>query len=195
MTFPWSASLLIAGLVVTQEVPYERSDGSWLDAPTEWRFSNAELLRGQPEGPNSTCDPTTRASRSAAERLLTEAGWKLRLDTEVNRTAERSIEIVQAFRQFDGMCRSLQAQAFVFVNNGLIGVLSPKLMNARKDGDLADVVVSGSGEIRAKFFRYGQADALCCPSRESLAVYSVMLEGDTNILRLLRVDTRPRTVP
>ena len=126
----WIACMLTAGLLVSQQTPYERSDGSWLDAPMGWNQSPIELLRGQPEGPNPKCDPTVRAPQSAAERLLTAAGWKLTI-SEVKRSGGHSIEIVQAFRQFDGMCRDLQAQAFVFVNDRLVGTLSPRLMNAR----------------------------------------------------------------
>ena len=189
----WIACMLTAGLLVSQQTPYERSDGSWLDAPMEWNLSPTELLRGQPEGPNPKCDPTVRAPQSAAERLLTVAGWKLRTISEVKRSGGHSIEIVQAFRQFDGMCRDLQAQAFVFVNDRLVGTLSPRLMNGRADGQLAKAVISESGEITATFLRYNPTDALCCPSRESLAFYSTVPEAGTHVVKLLPVETRQRS--
>ena len=187
--------ILTVGVLAGQVPTYESPDGSWLDAPIEWNSSVPSLLRWGGGDPDPQCDPTTRAPRTAAERLLGEAGWKFETVREVNRSSRDGIEIVQVFGRFGGQCRPFQAQAFVFFNDRLIGTLSPRMMDARSDGYLVEANVSESGQITATFLRYGRQDAMCCPSRESVVVYSVVPAGDSHILRLVRVDTRSRPAP
>jgi hypothetical protein len=190
------ALVIAAALLATQQPPLDRYDGSWLDAPVaDWKAST-DFARGQREGSNPKCDPETRSPRTEAERLLANAGWMFKPRVSASsRNPRRTIEIVRGFRQFDGECRPLQEQAFVFVNDRLIGTLSPNLMHYRSDGGLADAEVDISGEIRARFFRYSPGDSLCCPSRESLAVYSVTSQGNTYVLKLVRVETKSLSVP
>jgi len=190
----WALSLTVAFLL-GQAIPEERPDGSWLDRPTEWVMQTPGILQVQRAESGSKCDPTSRGPVTAAERVLREAGWMLNRASNLTRSDGRSIEIVHAFLQFDGQCRELQAQAFVFVDGRLIGTLSPRRMNAREDGSLADVSLSESGEITARFFRYSQSDASCCPSRQSVAVYSLIPKADTYGLKLVRVETRSRPQP
>ena len=73
---------------------------------------------------------------------MIEAGWKLQIFREINRSARRGIEVVQVFGMFGGQCRPFQVQAFVFLNDRLIGTLLPRLMDARSDGYLTEVSVS-----------------------------------------------------
>jgi hypothetical protein len=169
--------------------------GSWLDSVREWQFSAAELRRGQSQNPNPQCDTASREPQGAAERLLVGEGWKLAAASVSRRDRASLIEVVQGFRQYDGMCRPLNFQAFVFINDRPIGTLSPRLMNSREDGAMNRVSISDSGEITANFLRYRATDALCCPSRESLAVYSVMQEAGNYRLKLLRVETKARATP
>ena len=185
----WTLSLTVAFLF-GQAIPEERPDGSWLDRPVEWTMQTPEILRVQRAGSDPKCDPTTRGPVTAAERLLREAGWMLNRASKLTRSGGHSIEVVHAFLEFDSQCRDLQGQAFVFVDGRLIGTLSPRRMSARTDGSLGDVSLSESGGITAKFFRYGQSDGLCCPSKESVAVYSLIPNADTFSLKLVRVETR-----
>jgi len=190
----WALSLTMAFLL-GQAIPEERPDGSWLDRPAEWTIQTPEILRIQRAGSDPKCDPTTRGPVTASERFLREAGWMLNRASPLTRSGGHSIEIVRAFLEFDSECRDLQAQAFVFVDGRLIGTLSPRRMSARTDGSLGDVSLSESGEIAAKFFRYGQSDALCCPSKESVAVYSLIPNAGTYSLKLVRVETRALPQP
>lgn len=93
------------------------------------------------------------------------------------------------------MCGPLQFQAFVFINDRVIGTLSPHVMNSREDGALSGVSIAQSGEITASFLRYARTDALCCPSRESIAVYSVVQEAGSFRLKLVKVETKARRTP
>jgi hypothetical protein len=189
-------ALVLAAALWATQVPVDRYDGSWLDAPVDNWKPSTELARGQREGPNPKCDPTNRGPLTEAERFLANAGWMFKPQVSTSsRNPRRTIEIVRGFRQFDGECRALQEQAFVFVNDRLIGILSPNLMHSRSDGGLMEATVSESGEIRARFARYSQTDALAASSRESLAVYSVTPQGNTYILKLVRVETKSLPVP
>lgn len=195
MTSHFAALTLMFGFLLFAQAARQDRGGAWLDAPGQWNFSAASLVAEAPEGPNPRCDPTLRAAQTASDRLLTASGWKLLLPRESRLVGGRTIEIVQAFLRYDGMCRPLQFQAFVFVDERLVGALSPHLMNAREDGQLAAVRISEAGEITATFLRYEATDALCCPSRESTAVYAVSRDGGTYALKLVRVETTKRPQP
>ena len=169
--------------------------GAWLDSTGELNLSTATLQRVEFEGTNPRCDATTRSPRSVVDRAVVAQGWKLTALAESRRGKAGMIEIVGGFRQYDGMCRPLQFQAFVFIDERLVGTLSPGLMNSREDGALDRVTISDSGEITATFLRYTQSDALCCPSRLSTAVYSSLAEGGVYRLKLLRVETKARATP
>ena len=180
-------------ILIAQQITQE--PGAWLDTPGELNLSTGNLQRVEFDASNPRCDATARAPRSAVDRLVIAQGWKLTALTENRRGKAGLIEIVGAFRQYDGMCRPLQFQAFVFIDERLVGTLSPKLMNSREDGALDRVTVSESGEIGASFLRYRQNDALCCPSRESTAVYAFQPEAGGYRLKLLRVATKARPSP
>jgi hypothetical protein len=122
--------------------------------------------------------------------MLVSKGWKLNQSTK-GKSIHGVIEIVEGFLQYDGECRPLQSQAFAFVNDRLVGQLSPRLMESRVDGALASTSISDSGEILARFFRYRPTDALASPSRVSHAVYSLLSENGSLTLKLLSVETRP----
>jgi hypothetical protein len=187
------AFLLAASLVLAQRTPQETPDGTWLDTRAAWKWSEAELRRGERERGNTRCEALTRPPATPAERILSQAEWMLTGSASIT-NRKTGIEIAYGFRQFDGMCRDLQGQGFVFVNGRAIGTLSPRLTYARSDGHLGEVTVSDSGEVRATFRRYSPKDPLCCPSRESVAFYSVAREGSTYVLKLLRVETKSLSV-
>jgi hypothetical protein len=187
------ASILILSVLFARQGSNE--PGAWLDSVREWQFSAADLRRGQSQNPNPQCDAASRVPQGAAERLLATEGWKLSAASVSRRDRASLIEVVQGFRQYDGMCRPLNFQTFVFVNERPIGTLSPRLMNSREDGALQQVSISDPGEITATFLRYSTRDALCCASRESRAVYSVVQEAGNYKLKLLRVETKTRVTP
>lgn len=195
MISSFAASIFVAALLFRPQASVQESGGAWLDSPEKWDSATFSLTAEPPEGPNSRCDSQLRSPVSAADRLLTSAGWKLSIATQSRRVKNRDLQIVQAFRRYDGMCRPLQFQAFVFVDQSLIGALSPHVMNAREDGQLSSVRIANSGEITATFSRYERSDALCCPSRESIAVYSIVHADKTYEVKLLKVDTRRRAQP
>ena len=184
-------SALIFGVLFAKQVGSDLP-GAWLDSARDWSFSTADLRRGPSVDPNPQCDRAGREPQTASERLLAAEGWKLSSSPVSRRGRAGLIEIVQGFRQHDGMCRPLIFQAFVFLDERPIATLSPRLMNSREDGALSRLSISESGEITAIFLRYSRTDPLCCPSRESSAVYSILQQAGNYKLKLLRVVTKPR---
>src|SRR5262245_2132183 len=97
------ASILILGFFVALQVPNEKPSGDWLDAPLQVNVSLTELPADRSEV-NPRCDAERRAAQSVAERVLVSKGWKLGKSTRGSGSVG-GIEIVQAFLQYDGMCR------------------------------------------------------------------------------------------
>jgi len=109
------------------------------------------------------------APSSPRERLLAGGGWKL--ENHWPPVPAGELTLVTALADYDGMCRPLEFNVFVFSNGDYAGTLSPVNMNSRSDGVLATpngktgVSISPDGVIRAEFTRYAPNDPLCCPSR------------------------------
>ena len=185
----WIAAFLFAGQLSKEE------PGSWLDKTADLNLALSTVPPVKNEGTNPRCDTALRAPQTAADRLIVGQNWSLSTSTTGKRLNGGTIEVIQALLSYDGMCRPRQFQAFVFLDGRLMGKLSPTLMNSREDGALTRVSISASGNILATFSRYSRTDALCCPSRESHAVYA-LVQGNGNLtLKLIRVDTVPRPKP
>ena len=121
-------------------------------------------------------DPSIRAveKRRAHPRLeedkrLHEQGW----DLVGAYQGGWQMLVIGGTAGYDGMCRPRQYQNFVFVDGVYAGKLSPRLMDSRMDGALERVFLQGAGRLTADYARYGEKDALCCPSRTTHVVFSI----------------------
>lgn len=150
---------------------------SWLDRPlVNWnretgRFPQVPQPSPAPgESANTNrCRQQLRQPASAAERALARRGWAMYGPAySYNLT-----RIVTALSGFDGMCRPLGFQAFVYWKGKYAGTLSPVPMDSRTDGSLTDIHLSSATNISVDFVRYKESDALCCPSRISSVVYNL----------------------
>jgi heat shock protein HslJ len=81
--------------------------------------------------------------------------------------------VIPATASYDGMCRPLQYQHFVFVGGAFAGTLSPQPMNSRTDGALSRVWLQNEKQLIAEYLRYDPSDALCCPSRTTRVVFDI----------------------
>lgn len=145
---------------------------SWLDRPLRnWNSGNGAV----PNAPRTLapieamCRSQVRAPESLADRAVTRAGWSLYGPTQ----SYGAVTVVIAMAGVDGMCRPMQYNAFVFVRDRFVGTLAPETMDARSDGSLTDVRLSGPAELSAEFARYTSRDPLCCPSQTSFVRYSI----------------------
>ena len=167
-----------------------RPNDSWLDrAPANW---NRRM--GRPPRPDASldaedvrtrCRGLVRQPRTAAERALVRAGWRLYGEVKSNGLNR----VVTALAGADGMCRPIQYQAFVYWEGRYAGTLSPVAMDARTDGALTHVQLTSPTRIVADFVRYQDSDPLCCPSRVSRVIYSVRRD-DLPLVAPVRINTK-----
>lgn len=162
----------------------ELSASSWLDQPLmPWNRPTPTVFPTLPKpGPGENieqCESVIRQPATAAERAIAKQGWHLVGD----RRQEGRLQMILGASGFDGMCRPLGYQMFVYADGRYAGTLSPNLMDARTDGSLNDLRVISPTEIVADFARYSEADPLCCPS------------GTTTVTYTLRHDDIPDLMP
>ena len=163
---------------------------SWLDRPLNTNWNNgsgtvptAPRVGGDPAS-TAQCTGEIRAPESIADRAVTRAGWTLFGASQTY----GPVTVVKALASFDGMCRPLQYNVFVFVSIRFAGTLSPTVMNSRSDGSAAEVRLTNAETIVAEFNRYTSSDALCCPSQTSMVTYSVA-GGVRPLVKASDVDT------
>ncbi len=160
---------------------------SWLDPPkpTSWNMPGAAIP--SPPKTDSTFDPRCRALARIpeldADKRLSDLGWDLIGAYQ----GGWGILVIQGAAGYDGMCRPLLFQDFVFLRGVFVGTLSPATMAARSDGALNRVTVQGDRRLVAEYARYARTDALCCPSRTSTAVFEI--GADPAVARPVSVST------
>jgi len=186
------ALALAVGLVAAGAGP-ARADGAWLDAPLQnWNTPGQDIpiLVTTMEALDPRCLERTRPAESPEEAQVVKQGWRLVGAYQGGWGAR----IVMGALKFDGMCRPMIFQAFVFQDGVFAGTLSPSAMDSRTDGSLSDVVIlakapSETLRLMATFARYTPNDALCCPSARSLVDYEIVMEGGKPLVKPLRVNT------
>lgn len=159
-------SLMLA--IVTCHPGVGRTQGKsplWLDRAKPASWNTPGLPIPSPSRKQEAVDPRCRTSARPAElepdRRLQAKGWDLFGEYE----GGWQTIVIRATANYDGMCRPLQYQVFVFVQGVFAGTLSPKPMDSRTDGALSSVNLQSNGRITAEYLRYAATDALCCSSR------------------------------
>lgn len=133
------------------------------------KVSGAELRR---------CAAVVRQPTLAQDFLLTKMNWTLTGAAHVfGRTA-----IVTVAEAFDGQCRPLKYETYVFVGNRVAGTLTPGPLDSRADGALVNVQLGGEKNLIAQFARYRQSDSLCCPSKTETVSYVIKPDGANFLL-------------
>jgi LppP/LprE lipoprotein len=149
------------------------SKQSWLDRKlVNWNKPSSELSRlPSPSAATNLdrCQKSFRSPASDSEKALAGLGWKLFGKVQ---TAGKT-NIVMATSGFDGMCRPMGYQHFVYVEGRYTGTLSPTMMDSRTDGSLITARLVNPTKISAEFSRYTPSDALCCPLRTSFVTYQI----------------------
>lgn len=174
--YPIGLALALAPLAVATTVLGQLSNSSWLEQKplTNWNKPGAAV----PKAPNNTsaqdtrCQQQIRSASTPEERTVQSAGWTL-YNVRGEGKNRGGISLIKGQTGFDGMCRPVGYQEFVFVNGVFAGTTSPNLMNARSDGSLFQTDIKSSSELSAQFARYSRQDALCCPSRTSTVHYRI----------------------
>jgi hypothetical protein len=159
------------------------ADGAWLDQQplANWNTAGAAIPQSPPRSnPIIPCPPIGRAPQTNEDRQVAAAGWTLFGSFQ----GGYGVMVVLGPTDFDGMCRPLGFQTFVFFLEAFIGTTSPVLMDSRSDGAQGQVFISPPTDdglsaaampsLTASFSRYTASDPLCCPSSTSTVQYSVV---------------------
>lgn len=131
-----------------------------------------------PKAPNNTsrtnaqCQHQIRNAATPQERAVQSAGWTLYNGRGEGKNS-RGVSLIKGLTDFDGMCRALGYQEFVFVNGVFAGTTSPNLMNARSDGGLIETNIETPSRLKAQFSRYVKQDPSCCASQISEVTYRI----------------------
>jgi len=145
---------------------------SWLDRPlVQWNTPGMPVPTAQsPSAVNAPyCSNGNRPPDTSVDQTLVDHGWFLTTAYQ----GGWGLTIVEAQGGWDGMCRPLDYQGFVFSNGEYAGTIAPDLMAARADGS-ADFIYLRQGTLSVGFVRYADTDPLCCPSGgESNVIYHV----------------------
>jgi hypothetical protein len=164
------------------------ADGLWFDGPvTNWNQPGMTVPTAPPRDPavNPRCFEGDNAPVSRPEQIVVDAGWTL----VGSRAAGLPLEMVLATSSFDGMCRPMQYQVFVFADRQFAGTMSPVLMDSRSDGALTGRELHPNDVIVGIYVRYTPADPLCCPSARSRALFQIDRSGGSPLLVLKELST------
>lgn len=165
---------------------------SWLEAtgtPGNWNVAGMAVPLA-PVVPvlNPRCAESARWPEGPADQAVADAGWGLFGTYQ----GGWGVLLIQGTAGFDGMCRPLGYETFVFVDGVFAGTTSPEPMDSRSTGAQTNVALRGRA-LSAAFLRYATADPLCCPSRPSVAVdYALQDTPDGPLLVPLRQAELPR---
>jgi hypothetical protein len=174
------AALIIA--VVASFPGTCRSQGtaaSWLDQPKPPSWNKPGMSIPAAPRVQGPIDPRCRALARPAEleedKRLRRQGWDL---VGAYQGGWR-ILLIRGTASYDGMCRPLQYQDFVFVRGVFAGTLSPRAMDSRTDGALVRAFLQSNRRLTAEYARYAAADPLCCPSKTTSVVFEIGSAGPT----------------
>jgi hypothetical protein len=146
-----------------QSIARAQDSGSWLDQPlTNWNQAGMPIPTPVvPTGyaPNPSCASTLRWAETPQDQVLVDTGWSL----QAVYMGGWGMTSVYGASAYDGMCRPLGYNGFVFVDGVFAGTISPELMDSRTSG-AGTVTGMQNGRVNARYIRYAAADPLCCPS-------------------------------
>jgi hypothetical protein len=185
----------MTGLIAMALTPRSAyADGAWLDDQSvAWNTPGMRMPNPVQNRPGPATDVDTRCTNQARpaetdeDRALERAGWTVFGSYE----AGWGVRIVRGLAGYDGMCRPMEYQAFVFVDGKLAGTLSPTPMDARSDGALTDSSFFSGDRIVAQYVRYTPQDALCCPSANSTVEFKIDRSGAAPVVTRESTTTRP----
>lgn len=157
------------------------ADGSWLDRPrTSWNTPGADIptAPSMNASPNPQCVSQGRPAETDADNAVADAGWTLHGSYQ----GGWGVMVVRGLSGYDGMCRPLGYQEFVFVDGTFAGTLAPDPMDSRTDGAGDLTRLQSKDQLTASFQRYGPSDARCCPSSTTGVSYRIDRTGAAPVL-------------
>lgn len=164
----------------------QQRNTAWLDQPTPSQWNKHGLsVPAAPkiQGADPRCRGQARPPQLAEDKRVRDRGW----DLVGAYQGGWQILVIGGTTSYDGMCRPLQYQEFVFVRGVFAGTLSPRTMDSRTDGALARVYLQGDRRLTAEYLRYAATDPLCCASRTTTVAFE--MTGNPPIVRAVATST------
>lgn len=156
-------------------------EATWLDGDlASWNVPGMAIPTA-PEtdgNPDPRCAERERAADTAEDAALMAEGWRLFLPYQRG----WGVTLIAGLAGYDGMCRPLTYQYFVFVDGVFAGTIAPEPMSSRSDGAASDVNLWFEDQLSAEFARYAADDPLCCPSGSTSVNYTIDLTAGGAVL-------------
>ena len=166
----------LAGVVmilsVSLPLPASAQDESWLDGDlSSWNAPGMDLPAAPviDSNPDPRCAERERPSETTEDDALIAAGWRLYLPYQRG----WGVTLVSGLAGYDGMCRPLGYQSFVFVDDVFAGTISPVPMDSRTTGAATDVNLWFADRVAAEYLRYAPDDPLCCASETDFVEFTI----------------------
>ena len=166
---PLTASASSTSTPAASPVAFEES---WLDHQlTSWNTPGMAIPAAPPAGGelDPRCTERERPAETAEDEALVSAGWRLFLPYQRG----WGVTLVWGLSGYDGMCRPMGYQIFVFVDGAFAGTMSPEPMNSRFDSAADTANLWFRDQLSAEFRRYTANDPLCCPSGSVSVDYTI----------------------
>jgi hypothetical protein len=149
-------ALLVSSPTVAQEETWLDGDFASWNAPG-MAIPTAPTIDGNPD---PRCAARDRPAETEEDDALVAKGWRLFLPYQRG----WGVTLISGLSGYDGMCRPLVHQSFVFVDGVFAGTVSPEPMNSRRTGAATDVNLLFTDLVSAEYLRYAPGDPLCCAS-------------------------------
>jgi hypothetical protein len=156
-------------------------DESWLDGDlASWNtpgmaIPTAPTVDGNPD---PLCAERERPAETAEDDALIAEGWHLFLPYQRG----WDVTLVSGLAGYDGMCRPLGYQSFVFVDGVFAGTVPPEPMDSRTTGAATDVKLWYADQVSAEYLRYAPDDPLCCASSTDSVNFTIEDTSDGPVL-------------
>jgi hypothetical protein len=152
--------------------PVSAQDETWLDGDlASWNTPGMAIPAAPTIDGNtdSRCVERERPVETAEDNALIAEGWHLFLPYQRG----WGVTLISGLASYDGMCRPLGYQSFVFVDGVFAGTVSPEPMNSRTTGAARDVNLWYADQVSAEYVRYAADDPLCCPSSTDSVQFTI----------------------
>jgi hypothetical protein len=128
--------------------------------------------------PDPQCAERERPAETEEDDALIAEGWRLFLPYQRG----WGVTLVSGLAGYDGMCRPLGYQSFVFVDGVFAGTVSPEPMDSRTTGAATDVNLWYADQVSAEYLRYAPDDPLCCASETDSVQFTIEDTPDGPVL-------------
>jgi heat shock protein HslJ len=146
---------------------------SWLDVPkpSAWNTPGATVpLAHRTSAPSEDrCLALARPAQTDLDERVRDEGWDL---VDAYQGGWHMV-VIRGAASYDGMCRPIAYQDFVFVRGAFAGTLAPRPMDSRSDGALSRVFLQNEHQLIAEYQRYDRSDPLCCPTKTTRVVFEI----------------------